>query len=87
MKAFILTEEEIEKLANGTATIEDLNLSEKQVKTWVVMPDFSMPTDAQRHESFDDAMMDKKTVTQKILKPKMIGGPYTVIVGKLIDRL
>jgi len=87
MKAFILTEEEIEKLVNGTATCEDLKLEEKRVKTWLIMPDFSMPTWAQKFHTVDEPLMDKATLKAKLLKPKQVSRPFAAIVGKMIDRL
>jgi len=87
MKAFILTEEEIEKLANGTTTIKDLKLEEKQVKTWLIMPDFSMPTWAQKFYAVDEPLMDRTTLKEKLLKPKQVARPFAAIVGKMIERL
>lgn len=87
MKAYILTEEEVEKLANGTATINDLKLEGKQVKTWLIMPDFSMPTWAQKFYATDEPLMDKAVLKEKLLKPKQVARPFAAIVGKMIERL
>lgn len=87
MKAFILTEEEIENLANGTLVKKDIDLDSKQVKTWLVMPDFNMPTWAQKFYTIDEPLMDKAILKAKLLKPKQVARPFAAIVGKMIDRL
>lgn len=87
MKAFILTEEELENLANGTLALKDINLDNKQVKTWLVMPDYNMPTWAQKFHTTDEPLMDKASLKAKLLKPKQVPRPYAAIVGIMIDRL
>lgn len=86
MKAFMLTEEEINKLAEGGIKPADLKLEEKEVKTHLVMPDMGMPEFAQVFKEFEGAMT-REEIIAKYIKPNMIGKPYSVFVGKCILKL
>lgn len=86
MKAYILTEEEINDLAENKVKPEEVAVPDKAVKTVLVTPDLRFPDLAQTYKKFDEVMLTEQEALEKYLRRNKPRPPYCMFTGKILYR-